>query len=76
MSFQTQSATKMYVKLVADYVTFLGRRQLVEYVVGDVTMVDVNDNSSYSSLKVRQLKFTFGIFVILIQLYVKRSFES
>ncbi|XP_047494212.1 uncharacterized protein LOC125042554 [Penaeus chinensis] len=51
MSFQTQSATKMYVKLVADYVTFLGRRQLVEYVVGDVTMVDVNDNSSYSSLK-------------------------
>lgn len=70
MSFQTQSATKMYVKLVADYVTFLGRRQLVEYVVGDVTMVDVNDNSSYSSLKVRQLKF------ILIQLYVKRSFES
>lgn len=53
MSFQTQSATKMYVKLVADYVTFLGRRQLVEYVVGDVTMVDVNDNSSYSSLKVR-----------------------
>ncbi|XP_064091613.1 uncharacterized protein LOC135205179 [Macrobrachium nipponense] len=53
MEFESQFTTSSYMELVPGHVHFSGRRQLVEYVVGEISMESTAQNSSFSGLQVQ-----------------------
>ncbi|XP_066989241.1 uncharacterized protein [Macrobrachium rosenbergii] len=53
MEFESQFTTSSYMELVPGHVHFSGRRQLVEYVVGEISMEATTQNSSFSGLQVQ-----------------------
>ncbi|KAK7076692.1 hypothetical protein SK128_000474 [Halocaridina rubra] len=51
MEFEVLFVTACHISLQPGKVTFFGRRQLVEYVVGDIIMDASKTNSSFSGLQ-------------------------